>query len=226
MVLQTGLVLSQIIGSLGKLLKTGIGAGQTIKGSRMLKKWEGKRPTMEVPGSVNEMVELFRNLAGADRLPGQDIYEGNIRSSTATGIEAIKDVQSGAGGLGAITQMVAGEQDKFSNMQARLEEMIYQNQGRLGSALGQKGQYEQMAWDWNKKGLYQEKMAEANARMGAGMQNLVGGASGMFKDIGDSIGMAGILKDAGSGGGDMNNEMFQKLLNQMFGIGGDESEGQ
>ena len=220
MVLQTGLVLSQLLGSLGGLFKTGYGAWQAGKGSKMLRNWEKVRPQMGTPESVNEMVKIFRDLAGANRLPGQDIYEGNIRSSTATGIEAIKDIQSGAGGLGAITQMVAGEQDKFTDLQARLEQMIYQNQGRLGSALGQKGQYEQMAWDWNKKQKWQEKMAEANAMLGAGTQNIMGGASGMFKDAGDAVGLAGILNmdKGGGGGGEEDDAVFQQLM-QMLGLG-------
>ena len=227
MVLQTGLVLSQLLGSLGGLMKTGYGAWQVGKGSKMLRSWEKTRPQMGTPESVDEMVKIFRDLAGANRLPGQDIYEGNIRSSTATGIEAIKDIQSGAGGLGAITQMVAGEQDKFTDLQARLEQMIYQNQGRLGSALGQKGQYEQMAWDWNKKQKWQEKMAEANAILGAGTQNLIGGASGMFKDAGDAVGLAGILnmdKGGGGGGGEGDDVIFQQLM-QMLGLGTSDDSG-
>jgi len=218
-----GLGASQLVGSFGDLIKTGYGMWQAGKGSKMLRKWEKTRPTMGTPESIDEMVNLFRNLAGADRLPGQDIYEGNIRSSTATGIEAIKDMQSGAGGLGAVTQMVAGEQDKFSNLQARLEEMIYQNQGRLGSALGQKGQYEQMAWDWNKKQKYQEKMAEANAMLGAGTQNIMGGTSNLFKSIGDTIGLGGIL--GMNKGGDENSSIFNQLIQRLLGLSGNsESE--
>lgn len=224
MVLQMGLGLSQLVGSFGDLFKTGYGAWQAGKGSKMLRRWEKTRPTMGTPESVDEMVNLFRNLAGADRLPGQDIYEGNIRSSTATGIEAIKDMQSGAGGLGAVTQMVSGEQDKFSNLQARLEEMIYQNQGRLGSALGQKGQYEQMAWDWNKKQKYQEKMAEANAMVGAGTQNLMGGASNLFKSIGDTIGLGGIL--GMNKGGDEDSGIFNQLLQRLLGLSGNSEGGE
>ena len=154
-------------------------------------------------------------MAGAERLPGQDIYEGNIRSSQATGIEAIKDIGSGAGGLGAITQMVAGSQDKFSELQANLENMVFQNQGRLGSALNVQGKYEQAAWDWNKKQQWQEKMAEANAYLGAGSQNFQNQLSGLTTELSNSM---SLLDDIGlgGGGGESGGEMVD--VNQLLSL--------
>lgn len=197
----TAMLASQAVGSAGSLAKTGYGLWQSIKGRKMLRKWEKDRPTMETPDAINEMVELFRDLSTRDRLPGQDIYEGNIRGSTATGIEAVKDMGSGAGGLGAVTQMVAGQQDRFSDLQAGLQQMITQNQGRLAGALGQQGQYQQMAWDWNKRSKWSEKMNEANAMLGAGTQNIFSGIEDTAKGIGDSMFYKSVLNNENSGGG-------------------------
>jgi len=214
----TALMLSSLFGQgIQGLFKTGVGIGQWFKGNRMLNEWEKKRPTMEIPESINRMVEVLGGMSQIDRLPGQDIMTGNIKSGTASGIEAIKDMSRGGEGLGAITKLISGEQNQFGDMQNMLANMVFQNKGRYAQGLGEQGQWEQQAWDWNKKQKWGEKMAEANARMGAGQQNFLGGMGGLGKGGGDIFaGLSDNPSGFGGGGADEDYTMIAKLLKEML----------
>lgn len=175
----------------------------------------GSRPSMEVPESVTEMVNLYRDMSQRTRVPGQDIIEGNIRGSTAAGIEAAKEVSGGAGGLGAITQMIAGEQDRFSDLGVQAGQMARQGEMMLGQGLGQKGQWQQKAWEWNKAAPWQQRYAEAygegHAMEAAGIQNMWGAATGIGNVASDTL-----LGMAGSGsGGQIDPEALAYLINQL-----------
>lgn len=205
--LGTALLIGGGIKGLTSLGKTWYGSSQRRKGLKRQREAEAMwqhRPQMEVPESVNEMVRLFRQQAGMQRLPGQDIIEGNIRGSTATGIEAAKDLSGGAGGLGAVTQMIAGEQDRFSDLGINLAEMVERGKGRLAGALGQKGGWEQRAWEWNKAMPWQRRYGEAygegQAREGAGIQNIWSGITGAGTAASDML-IGGATGKGGVGGG-------------------------
>ena len=160
----TALLIGGAIKGITSLGKAWYGNRQRKKGLARQKEAQAmwaNRPQMEVPESVNEMVNMFRQQAGRDRLAGQDVTEGNIQSQTVTGIDAIKEMAGGAGGLGAVTQMIAGQQDKFSDLGVSVQEMVERNQGKLAGALGAKGQFEQRAWEWNKAQPWQTKYGEA-----------------------------------------------------------------
>ena len=219
--LGTALLIGGAVKGLTSLGKTFYGNRQRKQGLERQREAEGmwaNRPDMEVPESVNEMIEKYREMAGMDRLPGQDIMEGNIQSQTATGIDAIKSMQSGAGGLGAVTQMVAGQQDKFSDMGMNLAKMVNENKGRLAGALGQKGEYEQKAWEWNKaqpwQTRYDQAYGEGQAKEGAGVQNIWSGISGMGNAVSDSL-IGSAAGKGGSGGGDIAGLLG--MLSQIMG---------
>ncbi len=195
----TALLVGGAIKGLTGLGKMWYGHRQRKKGLERQKEAEGmwsSRPEMEVPEGVNEMVRQYRKMAGLDRLPGQDIAEGNIRGTTAAGIEAAKDMTGGAGGLGAVTQMVAGQQEQFSNMNLDLAKMVQQNQGLLARGLGEKGQWQDKVWEYNKaqpwQTRYEQTYGEGQATEGAGVQNMWSGATQLGNVASDTmIGMAG-----------------------------------
>ena len=130
----------------------------------------------------------------------------------------------GAGGLGAVTQMIAGQQDKFSDLGVSVQEMVERNQGKLAGALGAKGQFEQRAWEWNKAQPWQTKYGEAygegQAREGAGVQNIWSGISGVGNAatdmmLGSAMGEGG--GKGGEGGMTLTDLLFQ--VKQIFGGG-------
>ncbi len=191
-----------LVSSIPSILKAGTGIWQMIKGGGAI----NNRPEMPVPDSVNQMISLLTRNANQSRMPGQDVIEGNIRGSTATGIEGMQDASAGGEGLGAIAQMIASQQDQFSNLGAQGAQMKRQAENTLASGLGQKGQYEQAAWEWNEKGKYDEAMA----LFGSGMQNVMGGVS-----EGAKTGTLGVLagnKDVQNAVGGMDSEQFGSLL--------------
>jgi len=224
----TALLIGGAIKGVTSLGKAWYGNRQRKKGlerQREAQAMWAHRPQMEVPESVNEMVNMYRQMAGRDRLAGQDITEGNIRSQTATGIDAIKSMQSGAGGLGAVTQMVAGQQDKFSDLGVSVQEMVERSQGRMAGALGQKGEFEQRAWEWNKATPWQTRYADAygegQAREGAGIQNIWSGISGVGEAASDMF-----MGAAGGKGGGLDLEALASILGDIKGIMGNQGGGE
>jgi len=224
----TALLIGGAIKGVTSLGKAWYGNRQRKEGLKRQREAEAMwstRPQMEVPESVNEMVRLYREQAGMQRLPGQDIIEGNIRGATATGIEAAKDLSGGAGGLGAVTQMIAGQQDRFSDLGINLAEMVERNKGRLAGALGQKGEFEQRAWDWNKAMPWQRRYGEAygegQAREGAGVQNIWSGITRAGSSVSDML-IGGATGKGGVGGGGVEGlaPIFAWLKQIFPGLGG------
>lgn len=108
---------------------------------------------------------------------------GNIMRSTATGLSALR----GRGGaIAGVGQLVAGQNNAMLNTEALAEQEQNRRFGQLGQAVGMKAQDENQQFEINKlmpfnrtDRLKQMKLAAANARFDAGMNNTFGGLSGM-----------------------------------------------
>jgi len=194
----TALLIGGAIKGVTELGKMWYGHRQKKKGlerQKQAQKMWGSRPTMEVPESVDKMISMYGDMATRTRLPGQDLIEGNIRSSTVTGMDRIQEMQSGAGGLGAVAEMVAREQDQFSNLGISGAQLQRQAETMQAGAVGQRAGWEQKAWEWNKAQPWSQKYAEAygegHAMEAAGVQNMWSAATGLGNTISDTFtGMA------------------------------------
>jgi hypothetical protein len=164
------LTATALISGIPQLVKAGAGIWQMIQGNKERR----DRPEMPVPAGVDQALNIYKGLAGKRGLPGQEIYEGNIRGATATGAEKVMDISQGGEALGAITQMVAGEQDKFADLGAMGAEMAQANQKGLAGMYQNQAQWQQAKWEWDKKMKYDE----GQGMFGAGMQNVMGAMQG------------------------------------------------
>lgn len=177
--------------------------------------WDA-RPDMQVPESVMRMVDTYRDISQMSRLPGQDIIEGNVRGSTATGIEAIKDLSSGAGGLGAIAGIIGREQDVLADLGINLAEMNLQGKYGLANALGRQGEWENMVWQWNKaqpwQRRYEEAYSEGHAMEGAGVQNMWSGLTGAGNVASDMLLGRAVTKGSGEKGDQGDIDDLIKLM--------------
>lgn len=163
--------------ALGKL---GAGIWQSIKGNRIEKQnpypdWLEKT----VPDSILKATGLMEKLAGAEDLPGGDLYRNQLSKSTAQGLEAARDMGPGAA-TSTIPGLVQSEQDALANLGMKFADYKVGATKDLATQLGLQGQYESAAEQFNNMLVldkYKSAMASASAMKGAGIQNLFGGLS-------------------------------------------------
>jgi hypothetical protein len=161
---------------------------------------------MGVPPGVQQAVQKYQQLAESRTIPGQEIVEGNIKGATASGINRIMDISRGGEALGAVSQIVAGEQEQMSDLGVTAAQMARDAEYRLAGSYEGLGRWQQMAWDWNKRGRYQEGMD----LFGAGAQNLFGAGQ-----AGTSMGVALLDKD---NAGSLNTGNINQLIEALTGL--------
>ena len=169
------------------LLKAGLGFAQQLKGKKMLKKTID--PGYKIPKGFG------RNLAESEQMAksglGSQQYnqaQQNISRNVGTGVRALSRSANPAAGVAGL---VRAQNDAtmgldVSNASARRQNIL-QAMGARREMAGQ-----QLAQQQYAQNRYFDKVNEANARIGAGTQNIFGGIS--------DIGTAGIMGMGSKGG--------------------------
>jgi hypothetical protein len=162
------------------LLKAGLGFAQQLKGKKMLKKTID--PGYKIPKGFG------RNLAESEQMAksglGSQQYnqaQQNISRNVGTGVRALSRSANPAAGVAGL---VRAQNDAtlgldVSNASARRQNIL-QAMGARREMAGQ-----QLAQQQYAQNRYFDKVNEANARIGAGTQNIFGGIS--------DIGTAGLM---------------------------------
>jgi hypothetical protein len=162
------------------LLKAGLGFAQQLKGKKMLKKTID--PGYKIPKGFG------RNLAESEQMAksglGSQQYnqaQQNISRNVGTGVRALSRSANPAAGVAGL---VRAQNDAtmgldVSNAAAKRQNIL-QAMGARREMAGQ-----QLAQQQYAQNRYFDKVNEANARIGAGTQNIFGGIS--------DIGTAGIM---------------------------------
>jgi hypothetical protein len=168
------------------LLKAGAGIYQQAKGKKMLKKTID--PGYKIPKGFG------RNLAESEQMarvgmPSQQYNQAqqNISRNVGTGVRALSRSANPAAGVAGL---VRAQNDAtlgldVSNASARRQNIL-QAMGARREMAGQ-----QLAQQQYAQNRYFDKVNEANARIGAGTQNIFGGIS--------DIGTAGLMGMGGKG---------------------------
>ena len=166
------------------LLKAGLGFAQQLKGKKMLKKTID--PGYKIPKGFG------RNLAESEQMarvgmPSQQYNQAqqNISRNVGTGVRALSRSANPAAGVAGL---VRAQNDAtlgldVSNASARRQNIL-QAMGARREMAGQ-----QLAQQQYAQNRYFDKVNEANARIGAGTQNIFGGIS--------DIGTAGVMSMMG-----------------------------
>jgi hypothetical protein len=168
------------------LLKAGLGFAQQLKGKKMLKKTID--PGYKIPKGFG------RNLAESEQMAksglGSQQYnqaQQNISRNVGTGVRALSRSANPAAGVAGL---VRAQNDAtmgldVSNAAAKRQNIL-QAMGARREMAGQ-----QLAQQQYAQNRYFDKVNEANARIGAGTQNIFGGIS--------DIGTAGLMGMGGKG---------------------------
>ena len=178
-----------IIGGVAGLAQLGMGIADKIKAAKKQKEaqsfWEKNK--YQIPESAKSQLALAERSAAGLRLPGQDIMEENIRTSTAQGVQDAKEAaMTGGDVLGMLSQVYSGQQNQFKQLGLEAAQNYQQRQQYLGSVLGQMAGYEQQKWQYNSLYPYQQMLGQAEAYGNRGAQQInsglgsIAGAAGMF----------------------------------------------
>ena len=172
------MIASAIIGGVAGLAQVGMGIADKIKAAKKQKEaqsfWEKNK--YQIPESAKSQLALAERSAAGLRLPGQDIMEENIRTSTAQGVQDAKEAaMSGGDVLGMLSQVYSGQQNQFKQLGLEAAQNYQQRQQYLGSVLGQMAGYEQQKWKYNSLYPYQQMLGQAQDYGNMGAQQITSG---------------------------------------------------
>lgn len=153
-------------------------------------------PEMDIPTAIVQATDLFRQDAQRTRLPGQDLYESQIRQNTAQGVSASREAATSAADLlGATTSLYGQQSGAMTNLQIEAARQQATNRTRYGQQLNTLGQWQQQQYYINEYYPWQAEMAQAQGNLQSsydiftgGLGTLAGSGYGMTSSI-DSSGM-------------------------------------
>lgn len=153
-------------------------------------------PTQEVPDAVKEAEQISQN-AALTGLPSASYQNAqkNIQRSAATAMAGAKDRRSA---LSAIPYIQQQTNDATANLDTADANARMANRSQL---IGQKnlvGQYQNNAWDWNKRQKYIQQAAAVRGLLGASRENT---NTALDRTFAAGLGIAGALNDKQNGWG-------------------------
>jgi hypothetical protein len=123
-----------------------------------------KRPTMQVPGAINEMVSGQRTTAGAGTDVIQQGYNTEVNQQASNAASNIaRTAKSGSDAIMGVSEVAANATRAKRAGSLDFAGRSMQNKQILNQGLGILGQYQQQAWDYNENQPYQARVATKNA---------------------------------------------------------------
>ena len=160
-----------IIAGTAAAVQAGIGVAQYAKGVKDLKNLT--RPEYHIPP------EIEKNMTEADLMAYYGMpdaqkaeYQQNIQRAQQAATRGIADRK---GGIGSIVAAQQQTQDAYTKMLSMDVQQRMANIQRAQQMRQTMAQYKDKAWQINEMDPYEQSYAEAQAMMGAGMQNVMGG---------------------------------------------------
>lgn len=138
------------------------------------------RPVMGVPEAVNESVGVARNAYQDPRMAGQQYFLDQLGANQATATRGAYQM----GGSAAERQNAAilgqsGANSATNQLGAQAAQQQANDARALMSQLGQLGQYQQQAWQYNQADPFAEAQAAAMREGNASNANIYGGLKGL-----------------------------------------------
>lgn len=152
---------------IGSAVTGGTGIAEIISGMIIADETQGKikehrktRPVYEVPGSIQEQVDILRQRA-AQGLPGEELIAGQIQQGTAQGVAASRQASTSAADLlGATTQLYGSQTQALTDLGIASARQQSSNQLDLTQGLGNLGEFEDKAFTYNEAIPFDIRMNE------------------------------------------------------------------
>lgn len=151
-----------------------VGGIQSIRANRDLKNF--KLPQYTIPSELDNMLDLARQRANAQELPGQSLIENKLGAQTAYGQRAAEKY-AGTGGqaLGAVTGLYGQQMGAVRDLGIQFANFRAQREAELGRAQQVYAQAQDKQWEINQWLPAQYKYNELQSQKQAGASNLWGG---------------------------------------------------
>lgn len=174
-----------MIGALALLpaaFQLGTGIYQGIKGNQL---GRAKQPKFEIPKEQQQALGIAENLASQRNLPGQSIIEDKMRSSTASGVNALKGAGMNGSSMQAMVDLFTNESLGLRDLGIAAEEQWIQKQGTLANALEQMAGWQNQKNQYEKYDPFAKQMETASMMKEGALQNTMGAlSSGVSAGIG------------------------------------------
>lgn len=176
-----------IVGGVASLAQLGMGIADRIKSGRTLKKAQSffEQNKYEIPETAQAALESAERQASSLRLPGQDIMEQQVRTSTAGSVAAAREAGTSSSDILAMLAGTYGaEQERMQGIGLSAAQNYAANQQRLQGALNTMAGYEDQKWQMNVLYPYQQMLGQAEAYGTRGNQQISSGFGGLMSVIG------------------------------------------
>ena len=185
-------------------IKSAVGLGQAIVGGIRSKKLAKQEPKYSIPTEVDQGLNMATRMAQTGMASQQ--YNNAITQNQQSANFALRGAQDRRGGLMAASNIQANLDRANAGVASQDAQMRQQNQRFLYGALMNKASYRDKLFA-NQWQSWSNKYQQARALVGAGMQNIVGGADGA----------AVVLSMQGQNGGNQSLNQVS-LMNPGYGM--------
>ena len=168
----------------GAAIQGAVGIGQLVTGAvqrnRARKELENlEDPTMEMPSSINEMINLARQ---RQEMPGLDTMKNELGATTGRGLTQVSRAARTPGELArATTDLYAEEMRGARQLDIAGAEYRAARERQLMGALQTKGGFEQEMFRVNELMPYQRRLQQYMQQAGVGGQNIAAGIGTMVQ---------------------------------------------
>jgi hypothetical protein len=152
-----------------------------------------QRPELQTPQAIKMMMDMSQGRM-YQNMPGMGMMQNQIDKATAGAVSNLKEMGTGSEAFGAIANIHAANLGQQSNLATQNAQYRDQNQTQYMDALGDLGQWQQMAWQWNEADPYlqaQQKAAqlETMGRSGQweGLKTKMGSWAESFQGMGGEL---------------------------------------
>jgi hypothetical protein len=181
-----------LISSIPSLIKGGMGIYQLAQSKKYA---DTPRPDYEIPGSIMNALDIQKNLATQQDLPGQEAIVEGIKGRTAEGVAQAKEfAQSPLDILSVLSNMKTQESKMIRDVDVAGEQFQMENYANLAGAYTDVAPYEEKKFQVNEMAPYLQAMQTARQLSEAGWGNIYSGVSDM-SGIGASAMNYEYLKD-------------------------------
>jgi hypothetical protein len=194
------------------------GIRQNAQANRMLKNLH--RPTLGVPTTETEALNVARNMASSFNLPNQFQAEQALNQQYAGGINnATNTASSSAEALAASVALGGNRMNAQNELAGQAANSYMLRNQNLQSILGDYAEWQQKAWDWNTGNKYLADAATASAMKQAGQTNMFNAVSNLAGTAANGlpalVGNEDALKNLGGGGTAATNVASNTASNTM-----------
>ena len=155
------------------------------------------RPDFDIPESQKRALASAETQAGMTRLPGQDTIEGRLDQTTANKIATIERLaESPVTALNAASTAFGQQMDAENKLGIASAEMRLRNQDILRDQLGKMAQFENMAWNWDKRLPFEQTTTAIEALREGQIRNRNAAIKNML-GTGANLAMMGTDTDGG-----------------------------